>query len=37
VEGLRNFARKRNSYFIPDVKAFFGLTDQQMWDYGFEV
>lgn len=37
VEGLRNFARKRNSYFIPDVKAFFGLTDQQMRDYGFEV
>lgn len=37
VESLRSFARKRNKYFIPDVKAFFGLTDQQMRDYGFEV
>ncbi len=37
VENLRNFARKRNDYFIPDVQAFFGLTDQQMRDYGFEV
>ena len=37
VETLRSFARKRNSYFIPDVQSFFGLTDQQMRDYGFEV
>lgn len=37
LEKLRDFARKRNSYFIPDVKAFFGLTDQQMRAYGFEV
>ena len=37
VESLRNFARKRNSYFIPDVQNFFGLTDHQMRDYGFEV
>ena len=37
IESLRNFARKRNSYFIPDVQSFFGLTDQQMRDYGFEV
>ena len=37
VEYLRKFARLRNQYFIPDVQAFFGLTDQQMRDYGFEV
>lgn len=37
VEKLRDFARKRNDYFIPDIKAFFGLTNQQMRDYGFEV
>lgn len=37
VENLRVFARKRNNYFIPDVQSFFGLTDQEMRDYGFEV
>ena len=37
VENLRVFARKRNNYFIPDVQNYFGLTDQQMRDYGFEV
>ena len=37
VEALRRFARQRNSYFIPDVQAFFGLSDQQMREYGFEV
>ncbi len=37
MENMRNFARKRNSYFIPDVQNFFDLSDQQMRDYGFEV
>ncbi len=37
VEYLRKFARLRNDYFIPDIQNFFGLTDQQMRDYGFEV
>ena len=37
VEKLRDFARKRNDYFIDDIKNFFGLTKQQMRDYGFEV
>lgn len=37
VEALRKFARNRNKYFIPDIQAFFGLSDQQMRDYGFEV
>lgn len=37
IEKLRDFARKRNDYFIPDIQEFFGLNDQQMKDYGFEV
>ncbi len=37
VEKLRDFARKRNGYFIPDIKNFFGLSEEQMRNYGFEV
>lgn len=37
MENMRSFARKRNSYFIPDVQNFFDLSDQEMLDYGFEV
>ena len=37
VESLRDFARKRNDYFIKDVQDFFGLTKDQMRSYGFEV
>lgn len=37
VEKLRDFARKRNDYFIDYVQDFFGLSTQQMRSYGFEV
>ena len=37
VEKLREFARNRNTYFIKDVQDFFGLSKQEMRDYGFEV
>lgn len=37
VEKLREFARNRNTYFIKDVQDFFGLSKQEMRNYGFEV
>ena len=37
VQVMRDFAAKRNSYFIDYVQSFFDLTDRQMRDYGFEV
>lgn len=37
VQSLRNFASKRNDYFIADVKSYFHLSDAQMRSYGFEV
>ena len=37
VQSLRNFASKRNEYFIADVKSYFHLSDAQMRSYGFEV
>lgn len=37
VQKMRNFAAARNDYFVDHVQNFFGLTDQQMRDYGFEV
>jgi len=37
VQSLRNFADKRNDYFIADVKSYFHLSDAQMRSYGFEV
>lgn len=35
VERIRKFARNRGPYFIQSVQKYFGLTDQQMADYGF--
>ena len=37
VQEMRNFASRRNDYFIGHVQTFFGLTDKQMRAYGFEV
>ena len=37
VQELRDFASKRNDYFVRQIQYFFGLTDRQMRDYGFEV
>ena len=35
VETMRNFARKRGPYFLKSLQRHFGLTDQQMIEYGF--
>ena len=37
VQELRDFASKRNDYFLNYVQTYFGLTDRQMREYGFEV
>jgi hypothetical protein len=37
VQKLRDFALNRNDYFVKHIQNFFGLTDQQMREYGFEV
>ena len=37
VETLRNFARKRNNNMLVHIQDYFGLTDKQMRDYGFNV
>ena len=35
VETMRDFARKRGPYFLKSLQRHFGLTDQQMIEYGF--
>ena len=37
VQTLRNFAAKRNSYLLPYIQDYFGLTQAQMAQYGFPV
>ena len=37
VQVLRTFAAQRNGYLLKYIQDFFGLTTQQMRDYGFEV
>lgn len=37
LQTLRNFAANRTDYVLQHIQAFFGLTDQQMRQYGFEV
>jgi hypothetical protein len=37
VNVLRRFAENRPGYFVPQVQEYFGLTDQQMKDYGFKI
>ena len=37
VQTLRNFAAKRNSYLLPYIQNYFGLTQAQMAQYGFPV
>lgn len=37
VEELREFARERTGYLVPILQDYFGLTDQQMKDYGFPM
>ena len=37
VEHLRNFARERNGYMLQQLQSFFGLSDEQMRAYGFDV
>ena len=35
VERMRSFARKRTPSFLSSLQRYFGLTDQQMAEYGF--
>ena len=37
IQVLRDFAARRNEYFVRHVQSHFHLTDKQMRDYGFEV
>ena len=37
VQKMRDFASQRNDHFVRYVQNHFGLTDNQMRDYGFEV
>ncbi len=37
VESLREFVRTRNGYLLKHIQKQYGLTDQQMIDYGFPV
>ena len=37
VEALRSFISQREAKFVPQVKSYFGLTDEQMREYGFKV
>ena len=37
VQALRSFAKKRNTYFLADLKDYFNLSNAQMRAYGFEV
>lgn len=37
VEHLRTFARERNGYMLQHIQEYFGLTDRQMRDYGFDI
>ena len=37
VQVLRTFAAQRNGHLLKYIQDFFGLTTQQMRDYGFEV
>lgn len=37
VERIREFARERSGYLLDYLQRYFGLTDQQMRDYGFAV
>lgn len=32
---MRHFVQNRNKYIIPDIQAYFGLTDAEMASYGF--
>lgn len=35
LETMRYFVQNRNKYIIPDIQAYFGLTDAEMAAYGF--
>jgi len=37
VEHIRKFARERNDYMILHIQAYFGLTEEEMRAYGFDV
>ena len=37
VESLRSFIDSRESYFISHVKSYFGLSDEEMREYGFRI
>ncbi len=37
VEYLRTYAKNRNRYMLIHIKDYFGLTDEQMREYGFHV
>ena len=37
VDMMRYFARERNRYMIVHIRNFFGLTDEEMQSYGFDV
>lgn len=37
VETLRSFARRRNGYMLRHIQNYFGFSDKQMRDYGFNI
>lgn len=37
VEDLRTFAKSRNAYMLDDIQSYFGLSTEQMREYGFDV
>lgn len=37
VEDMRRFARERTEYLLPHIQKYFGLTAEQMLEYGFPV
>lgn len=37
VESLRTFAKSRNAYMLDDIQSYFGLSTEQMQDYGFDL
>lgn len=37
VETLRTFAKNRNAYMLEHIQSYFGLTTEQMREYGFDI
>lgn len=37
VEDLRNFAKNRSAYMLDDIQSYFGLSTEQMREYGFDI